>query len=207
MSSIVRTQVSRSGKGQLAVPLAGGLIGALGGWLAAYAWPTAQATTLVTWIEQLFVICVGVTAAVILTGDELIELHEASPTPFRTVQSIRAVLTAVSGIIGAAVLFIPLHLLDIWPRDQGWLTVLSPIGAVIVIVAVAVAVAAFAQTASATTIAVVATWIFLALLWDPYVLVLAVQRGVPLLCAIALIVAAWRRLGDTERNIAKVAQP
>lgn len=207
MISIVRAQVSRSGMGLLAVPLTGGVIGALAGCLAASAWPNAQAMTLVTWLEQLFVICVGVTAAVILTGDALVELHEAGPTSFRTVQSIRAALTAVSGIIGAAVLFVPLHLLGVWPRDQGWITVLSPIGAAIVVVAVAVATAAFAQTASATTIAVVAMWIFLALLWDPYVLVLAVQRGAPLLGAVALIVVAWRRLGDTERNIAKVAQP
>lgn len=207
MSSIVRAQVSRSGRGLLAVPLAGGLIGALVGWLAASAWPSAQAMMLVTWLEQLFVICVGVAAAVVLTGDELVELHEASPTSFRTVQSIRAALTVVSGMIGAIVLFIPLHLLGIWPHDQGWVTVLSPIGAIIVVVVVAVATAAFAQTVSATTIAVVATWMFLALLWDPYVLVLAVQRGVPLLCAGALIVVAWWRLGDTERNIAKVAQP
>lgn len=207
MSSIVRAQVSRYGMGLLAVPLVGGLIGALAGWFAASTWPSAQAMALVTWLEQIFVICVGVIAAVVLTGDELVELHEASPTSFRTVQSIRAALTVVSGVIGAFVLFVPLHLIDVWPRDQGWITVLSPTGAVIVVVAVAVAVAAFAQAASATTIAVVATWIFLALLWDPYVLVLAVQRGVPLLAAVALIAVAWRRLGDAERNISKVAQP
>lgn len=208
MLSIVRAQVSRAGIGLLAVPVAGGLVGVLAGWLTALAWSNFQTMTLVSWLEQLYVICVGVTSAVVLTDDPLIELHEASPTSFRTVQFSRAALIAVSGIIGACVLFIPLHLLRVWPNDQGWGTVLAPIGAVVVIVSVAVATAASSQTASATTIAVVATWIFLALLWDPYVPKdFLVRRGIPLLGAIVLIISAWWRLGNTERNIAKVAQP
>lgn len=184
--------------------LAGGAI-ALVGWFAVDAWSPSQAMTLVNWAAQLFVIATGVCAAVALTGDPLIELHESTTVGFRRVQLLRAGLVALSGLAGAALMFFPLHLLRVWPGDDGWVSVVSPAGAVVIVIVVALLVAAFAGTASATTIAVVAAWMFLAMLWDPYVLPLPQQRGIPLLVAAGLLVAVWYRLGDAERNIAKVA--
>lgn len=184
--------------------IAGGLV-AVAGWLVSSAWPTSQAMTLVTWLAQVFVICAGVCVAVALTGDPLIELHESTTVGFRTVQLLRGLLVTVSGLAGAVVMVVPLHLLGMWPRDIGWASVASPAGAVVFVAVIALFAAAYAGTASATTIAVVAAWMFLAMLWDPYVLPLHLQRGVPLAAAAVLLVLAWQRLGNSERNIAKVA--
>jgi hypothetical protein len=200
----IRAQGRQLGPIVLAGPiLAGGAV-ALLGWFAADAWPPSQAMTLVTWLAQVFVIATGVCAAVALTGDPLLELHESTPTGFRRVQLTRAGLVTVSGLSGAAVMFFPLHAVRAWPHDQGWSTVASPTGAVVIVVVAALLTAAFAGTASTTTIAVVAAWMFLAMLWDPYVLPLPQQRGIPLIVSAGLLVAVWHRLGDAERNIAKV---
>jgi len=163
------------------------------------------ALTLVNWLAQVFVICVGVCAAVALTGDPLVELHESTQTGFRSVQFIRFGIVTASAVVGAAVMFTPIHLLGTWPRDEGWITLVSPAGAAIFVTMVALAAATFTGTVSATTIAVVAGWVFLALLWDPYVVPLPAQRGLPLIAALVLVAVAWRRLGDSESNITKVA--
>jgi hypothetical protein len=187
----------------LSGPILAGAVVALTGWFAAVTWPTVQTMTLVNWIAQVFVIAAGVCAAVTLTGDPLIELHESTPTGFRQVQLLRAGLVAVSGLAGAALMFFPLHALQVWPRDEGWISIASPAGSVVIMIVVALVAAAFAGTASSTTIAVVAAWMFLAMLWDPYVLPLPAQRGIPLLVSSGLLVAVWHRLANAERNIAK----
>lgn len=204
-SGVIRAQWRRVGPAVVMGPLlAGGLI-ALAGWAAGSAWPLVQAMTMVSWAAQIFVICVGVCVAVAVTGDPLIELHEATPVGFRVVQIVRACIIAVSGVVGAVVMFAPLHAVRVWPRDEGWISVIVPVGAVLIVAVVAVAASAFAGTVSATTIAVVAAWMFLAMIWDPYVLPLFAQRGLPLIAAAGMLLVAWRRLGDTEANIAKVA--
>jgi hypothetical protein len=201
-----RVQSRRIGLVVLAGPiLAGGAV-ALAGWFAADIWPPLQAMTLVNWLAQVCVIAAGVCAAVALTGDPLIELHESTPTGFRRVQLTRATLVTASGLAGAALMFFPLHALRAWPRDDGWISVVSPAGAVVSVIVVALLTAAFARTAAATTIAVVAAWMFLSMLWDPYVLPLLHQRGIPLVASAGLLLAAWHRLGDAERNIAKVVR-
>lgn len=202
VGALVRAQLRRAGAVAV-IPIVVGAVVAGAGWAAATAWPMVVTMTLVTWLEQVFVICVGVSAASALTGDPLVELHESTSTSFRSVQVLRAAILAVSGVIGAIVMFVPLHLAGVWPRDDGWATVLVPAGAVLFVIAVAWGVAAFAGTVSATTIAVIAAWMFLAMLWDPYVLMLAIQRGVPLLAAGVLVILGLRRLGDSEQNISR----
>lgn len=200
----IHAQGRRVGLMVLVGPVLAGAVVALAGWFAADAWPLSQAMTLVNWLAQVFVIATGVCAAVALTGDPLIELHESTPTGFRRVQFLRAGLVALSGLAGAVLMFSPLHALRVWPRDEGWTSVASPAGAVVIMIVVAMVAAAFAGTAATTTIAVVAAWMFLAMLWDPYVLPLHLQRGVPLIISAGLLVAVWHRLAKAERNIAKV---
>ena len=200
----IRSQGRRAGLMVLAGPILAGAVVVLAGWFAADAWPPSQAITLVNWLAQVFVIATGVCAAVALTGDPLIELHESTPTGFRRVQFLRAALVALSGLGGAALMFFPLHALRVWPRDEGWTSVASPAGAVVIVIVVALVAAAFAGTVSTTTIAVVAAWMFLAMLWDPYVLPLPQQRGIPPILSAGLLVVVWHRLANAERNIAKV---
>lgn len=201
----ITAQMGRVGSFVLACPvLAGGVVAATG-WVAARMWPATLVVVLMMGLQQLFVVTVGVCAVVALTGDPLVELHEATPTGFRQAQFTRAALVALSSLAGAVVMFAPLHRQHLWPRDQGWVTLLGPAGAVLVVTVVAVVAAAYTWTASSTTLCVMAAWMALAMLWDPYVTWLPAQRGLPLAAGCVLLVAGWRRLADGERTITQGA--
>ena len=200
--SVLAAQLRRMGVTS-AIPLMAGAAVALVGKAAAAAWSPVQAMALSFGLQQVFIICAGVSAAVAVTGDPLVELHEATPATFRRVQLVRAAIATASGVVGAVLMFAPLHLAGVWMHDKGWITLLSPAGAVIVMAAAAFVATAFTGAVSTTAIAVVTTWMFLAMLWDPYVEPLLFQRGVPVLAAGALAAFAWRRLGDAERNVSR----
>ncbi|WP_143233346.1 hypothetical protein [Actinomyces ruminis] len=204
-TALVRAQGRQVGCIVVTGPLISGLAIAVAGWLMTTVWPTVRVMILVNWLSQIFLICVGVCVAVAVTGDSLIELHESTETSFRTVQAIRASLPTIVSLVGAIIMFIPLHMLHIWPHDEGWLCVGSPIGAVMIISSVAFITSAYSKTTTVTTIAVIAAWMFLSMLWDPYVLPLPAQRGIPLAFIMTILPFAWQRLGNTELNIRKVA--
>lgn len=185
------------------MPLLSGIVIAVIGWLVSGAWPTTQVAVAMNWLSQLFVLTVGVSAATALAGDRLIEIHESTPTPFRITLTRRALIVTVSAVLGAVIAFTTLHTLGIWPHDEGWVSIISPVGAAIFIVAIAMLAAAYSGSPATTSIAVVVGWMFLALIWDPYVLVLAVQRGVLLLVAAVMVAIAWRRLRNSEALISK----
>lgn len=201
---VVLAQLRRVSPAAVA-PLLVGMLVAVAGVAAVGTWTTVQTATLLGWVTQVFAITVGVVAAVALTGDPLVELHESMPVSFRAVQFLRAAIVAAVAVAGGLVMFVPLHLLGVWPRDIGWLSGLVPTGAAVFIVAMALTAAAFSGTASTVTISVVAGWVVLSLLWDPYVLHPGVQRGIPLAAAAVMSWAAWGQLGNAEKNIAKVA--
>ena len=185
---LIMAQLRQTGVA-LVVPLTAGAVGAASGRWAAAAWSPSQAVLLVMGLEQVLVLCSGAALAAALTGDPLVELHESTPTTFRLVQVVRAAL----------VMFAPLHLAGIWPHDEGWVTLVVPVGAVLVLASVALAAAA-GGTASSTVITVISAWL-LVLVWDSYVQPLPMRRGLPLVGAVALAVVAWRRLGDAGHSI------
>ena len=111
----------------LAIPLVAAVVTALVGRLAAAAWSSMQGMALAFGLGQIFVICSGVAVAIVLTGDPLVELHEATPASFRRVQVVRAVAVTASAVIGAVVMFAPLHVAGVWMQDKGWITVVIPI--------------------------------------------------------------------------------
>lgn len=187
----------------LALPLAAAVVTALVGRLAASAWSSMQGMALAFGLGQVFVICSGVSVAIVLTGDPLVELHEATPASFRRVQAVRAAAVTASAVVGAVVMFAPLHAVGVWMQDKGWITVVVPIGSAVTIAAAAFGAAAYTGATSSTTIVVAATWLFLAALWDPYAEPLLLRRGVPVLIATIVAVQAWRRLGDAEHNISQ----
>lgn len=197
---LVRAQVRRTGVAMATAPILAGAAAAAAGRGAALALPAEHAVLLVSWLVPAFVLCAGVCVAASVTGDTLVELHESTPTPFRTVQVLRAGIVNAAAVVGAVVMYVPLHRAGVWPRDGGWISLLSPVGAVAVVTVVALTAAAFSGTAVTTTIAAVTAWMFLAVVWDPHVLPLHLQRGLPLIAALVPAVGAWRRLADTERN-------
>ena len=200
----VRAQFQRVGAGVALAPIIVSIALSVVGWLIATNWPLTQAITLTTWLVQIYVICAGVCVAVAVTGDPLIELHESTVAGFRTAQLVRAGFVTLTGIAGAVLLFAVLHESGVWPRDIGWRGVPFPVGSVLFLAVIALITAAFTGVSSATTIAVVTAWMFLAMLWDPYVLPLLQGRGIPLFFALILAVIAWWRLGDAEHNLRKV---
>jgi hypothetical protein len=197
-------QARQVGRGMLAPPLTA-LAAWAGGVVASGALSTASAFAVVTWAVQIYVIVTGVCMAAALTGDPLIELSESLPTPFRTVQSLRAGLVGGASLLSTAGMFLALRTFDLWPRPQGWAGLLDVTGAVALVSEAVCVVAAFSGNASSSVIAAVTAWMALTLLWDPYVTSLLAQRGLPLAAGALLLPLLWRRWGDAERNLAGAA--
>lgn len=205
MVRLLVAQVRRIETRVVVAPVAAGMLLALAGWGATWVWPSWQAMTLMAWLVQVQVICSGVSVAIVVAGDPMIELHESTPIGYRASLFVRAGIVTVSGLTGAVVFYAALLGASLWPTNSGWGTMFSQVSAVIVLAVVAVTVAAFTGTVSSTTVAVITAWMFLSMLWDPYVPSLLPGRGIPLLIVAFLLVAGWRRLGNTEHNIRKVA--
>lgn len=201
MAGMIRAQARRIGMGLLTMPVACGIAVAAAGIMVSGVWSRTQTLTVVNWLAQLMVIGSGVCVAVALTGDPLVEASESTPVGWRRVQATRFALAAVSGLAGAVLMFAPLHVLGLWPQDTGWISLIAPTGAVLVVGAAGFTAAAWSASTRATVMAVVAVWMFLALLWDPYVLDPVAQRGIPLTVAVIAVGIAWHLLGDEERNV------
>lgn len=201
MAGMIRAQARRIGMGLLTMPVACGIAVAAAGIMVSGVWSRTQTLTVVNWLAQLMVIGAGVCVAVALTGDPLVEASESTPVGWRRVQATRFALAAVSGLAGAVLMFAPLHVLGLWPQDTGWISLIAPTGAVLVVGAAGFAAAEWSASTRATVMAVVAVWMFLALLWDPYVLDPVAQRGIPLTVAVIAVGIAWHLLGDEERNV------
>lgn len=65
-------------------------------------------------LGQTFVICNGVVVAIVSMGGPLVGLHGVVPTSFRRVQVARVVAMIASTVIGAVVMFAPLHMAGVW---------------------------------------------------------------------------------------------
>lgn len=204
MLAVVRVQARRMGLPLLsALPLVGVVLAVLGSWGCAVLPPTAV-SLLAMVIPQLYVICVGACAAAALTGDALVELHEATPTGWRATQLVRLGLVLAAALVGCGLLLASPELSALWSGESEWsLTLVEPVGPVVVICLVAFVMAATSGSPQATVLAALAAWLVLALLWDPSVEGgLAVKRGIPVgVAALAALGAAWR-LGNAERNVA-----
>ncbi|WP_414121404.1 hypothetical protein [Corynebacterium nuruki] len=199
----VRAQLQRTGPLLLVLPVCTGTAVGLAGGFLPESWSDTQVATVTDWLIQFTVLCAGLCVVLAATGDPVVELHESTVTVFRTVQTIRTGAVLVSGVVGAVVAVLLMHSAG---REEGT-SMVGPVGAVIVAAAAGVVVAAFSRNTSAATIAAVSAWLGLSMLWDPYVLPLPLQRGIPVTGAALALCAAWIRLGDAERNIAKVAAP
>ena len=60
------------------------------------------------------------------------------------------------------------------------------------------AAAALAGSSRSAALVIVAVWLFFALVWDPNVPQLVLQRGLPLLVLCLLCACVWRALGASE---------
>lgn len=200
---LLRAQLHRIGMVAGVIPLVVGLalaaIGAM--WLNGAG--KMPATVAMTAFAPLYPVVAGMCAVSVFTGDPLIELQSSTPVGFRAVQAARLGAVLAGSALGAFAMFAPLHMLGVYPQDGGWISSLSPVGGAVVLVLLAYAVATASGTARVTTFAVVAAWLFFALVWDPNMVTLGTQRGIPLLVVALASAVAWFLLGNAERTMKK----
>lgn len=196
--ALVGAQVRRVRALGVVVPLVAGALIAFVGACWAHVAGTASATMAMLAFMQAYPLTVGVCAVAVLAGDPLVEVQAASPVEFRAVQTLRAAVLLAAGAAGAALMFVPLEALGIVYRDIGWAGAFTPVGGAVLMVLTAYAAVALAGSSRNATLLVVAVWLFFALVWDPNVPQLALQRGLPLLVLLAAGAGVWRALGAPE---------
>lgn len=198
MRALAGAQMRRVRGAGIVVPLATGALIALVGACWACAAGKVPAAMGMLAVSQAYPLAVGVCAATVLTGDPLVEVQTASPTEFRAVQTLRAALLLAAGMAGALLMFAPLEALGLVYRDIGWAGAVTPVGGAALMVLAAFSAAALAGSSRGASLVVVAAWLFFALVWDPNVLQLALQRGLPLLVLLAIGACVWHALGSPE---------
>lgn len=180
------------------VPMAvGACIAVVGAWWAHAAGATAAALAMLAF-TQAYPLTVGVCAVAAFTGDPLVELQTATPAEFRAVQTLRGAVVLAAAAAGALAMFAPLEAMGIVYRDVGWMGLVTPVGGAALMVLAAYVAAALAGSSRNASLAVVAAWLFFALVWDPNVAPLALQRGLPLLVLLPAAACVWRALGAPE---------
>lgn len=182
----------------IVVPLAVGAAIALVGACWAYAAGAEPATMAMIAFTQAYPLTVGVCAVAVLAGDPLVEVQAALPVEFRCVQTLRAGLLLAAGMAGALLMFAPLEVLGLVYRDIGWAGALTPVGGAALMVLAAYVAVTVAGSSRSASLAVVAIWLFFALVWDPNMPMLALQRGLPLAVLLAAGAGVWRALGSPE---------
>lgn len=196
--ALVAAQARRVRAVGVVVPVAAGACIAAAGACWAHAAGASSATMATLALTQVYPLTVGVCAVAVLAGDPLVEVQAASPVEYRAVQTLRAVILLAAGAVGALVMFVPLQALGIVYRDIGWAGALTPVGGAALMVLTAYVAAALTGSSRNASLAVVAVWLFFALVWDPNVPLLALQRGLPLLALLAAAACVWRALGAPE---------
>lgn len=196
--ALAGAQVRRVFAAGIVVPLAVGAAVALVGACWAYAAGAEPATMAMIAFTQAYPLTVGVCAVAVLEGDPLVEVQTASPVEFRCVQTLRAGLLLAAGMAGALLMFAPLEAQGLVYGDIGWVGVVTPMGGAVLMVLAAYVAAAVAGSSRNASLAVVATWLFFALVWDPNMPMLALQRGLPLAVLLAAGAGVWRALGSPE---------
>lgn len=178
-----------------------GLMLNVSGW-----WASSRVMVLMMALSQLPVIAAGVCGSLALTGDVLVELHESTPVGWRTVETMRLGVVGLPAIMAEAAMYFIMHARGLWPHDLGLASVLTPVGSVFAVLLFTYAAAVWLASAQATTLVAVAVWLFLCLLWDPYVTDPVSHTVTPVATAGLCALGAWVRCGDAERNVTKAVQ-
>lgn len=193
-------QSRRLGALTLGLPVAVGLAVAGLGWVTSVLYGQSRAVLLTLVSAQLFVLAAGLCATLAFTGDPLVELHEATENGFRYVQELRAVLVSLWSVAGSLAMVVLLRTLGIWSSAGAW-SVITPAAAALALVGVALFAAAWQDSPAAVATTVIASWLFLSMLWDPYVRQPVVGRGVPVVVAAVMVWASRKRMSDPEKSM------
>ena len=156
-------------------------------------------------LTQVPVITAGLSTAFVLNGDPIVELVESTPTGWRKVQVTRLLIITGAFLAAAGLLFIGLHVMRLWPRDMGWVSIITPVGSIFIVNCLVFLIAVLTMSMPTSSLASIAIWLFLCFIWDPYITDPVRQRLIPLFIAAAGAIFGWNMCGDAERNVVKVA--
>ena len=156
-------------------------------------------------LTQVPVIAAGLSTAFVLNGDPIVELTESTPTGWRKVQVTRLLIITGAFLAAAALLFIGLHVMRLWPRDLGWVSIITPVGSIFIVNCLVFLIAVLTMSMPTSSLASIAIWLFLCFIWDPYITDPVRQRLLPMFFAAAGAIFGWDMCNDTERNVVKVA--
>ena len=177
----------------------------LAGLLLEGIWSLSRIRPVMMVLTQVPVIAAGLSTAFVLNGDPIVELAESTPTGWRKVQVTRLLIITGAFLAAAGLLFIGLHMMRLWPRDMGWVSIITPVGSIFIVNCLVFLIAVLTMSMPTSSLASIAIWLFLCFIWDPYITDPVRQRLIPLFIAAASAIFGWNMYGDTERNVVKVA--
>ena len=168
-------------------------------------WSLSRIRPVMMVLTQVPVIAAGLSTAFVLNGDPIVELAESTPTGWRKVQVTRLLIITGAFLAAAALLFIGLHVMRLWPRDLGWVSIITPVGSIFIVNCLVFLIAVLTTSMPTSSLASIAIWLFLCFIWDPYITDPVRQRLIPMIIAAAGAIFGWNMCGDAERNVVKVA--
>lgn len=169
------------------------------------AWSLSRIRVVMMVLIQVPIITSGICSAFVLNGDPLVELSESTPTGWQKIQVTRLLIITGAFLTATGLLFIGLHMMQLWPRDLGWVSIITPVGSIFIVNCLVFLIAVLTMSMPTSSLASIAIWLFLCFIWDPYVTDPVRQRLVPLIIAAACSIFGWKMCSDTERNVLKVA--
>lgn len=177
----------------------------LAGFVLEGIWSPGRIRPVMMVLTQVPVIAAGLSTAFVLNGDSIVELAESTPTGWRKVQVTRLLIITGAFLAAAGLLFIGLHMMRLWPRDMGWVSIITPVGSIFIVNCLVFLIAVLTTSMPTSSLASIAIWLFLCFMWDPYITDPVRQRLVPMIIAAAGAIFGWNMCGDAERNLVKVA--
>ncbi|PXY83382.1 hypothetical protein DKK73_03945 [Bifidobacterium asteroides] len=175
------------------------------GFLLEGIWSPGRIRPVMMALTQVPVIAAGLSTAFVLNGDPIVELAESTPTGWRKVQVTRLLIITGANLTAAGLLFIGLHMMRLWPRDMGWVSIITPVGSIFIVNCLVFLIAVLTTSMPTSSLASIAIWLFLCFIWDPYITDPVRQRLILMIIAAAGAMFGWKICGDTERNVVKVA--
>ena len=177
----------------------------LAGFVLEGIWSPGRIRPVMMVLTQVPVIAAGLSTAFVLNGDPTVELAESTPTGWRKVQVTRLLIITGAFLAAAALLFIGLHVMRLWPRDLGWVSIITPVGSIFIVNSLIFLIAVLTTSMPTSSLASIAIWLFLCFIWDPYITDPVWQRLLPMFFAAAGAIFGWNMCNDAERNVVKVA--
>ena len=177
----------------------------LAGFVLEGIWSLSRIRPVMMVLTQVPVIAAGLSTAFVLNGDPIVELTESTPTGWRKVQVTRLLIITGAFLAAADLLFTGLHMMRLWPRDMGWVSIIIPVGSIFIVNCLVFLIAVLTTSMPTSSLASIAIWLFLCFIWDPYITDPVRQRLIPLFIAAAGAIFGWDMCGDAEHNVVKVA--